>query len=232
MGKSLVSFLQNQSQPVWDSLCHTRTPHLPPHAPCPPRNALPHAPLFPHAITPSPAFPALRGQPGARRRPPPLRPKQHPAAAISAWPQPCPGCPGHPLHPLVLTCGGAGTLLFGLPCALPGPAVGVYKGPGRNFWKVEKKVLQKMPGEGEEGEDPGEHSRPPPMAARARPFCCCGAGGPAGSGGRAVPRSAGAAAARPRQGPAAGPGVPGQQRGCSAFRGLGTIFIESRRDFG
>lgn len=110
---------------------------LSPNSPHPTAAYPPYTPSS-HAIT----FPRFLCPARRLQDPPKSTPHPHPAA-IPALSPPCqPGVPS-------LTCG-VGTRLCSAPCAPPGPAEGVYKGPGRNFWKVGK-TLSKMLGRERKG---------------------------------------------------------------------------------
>lgn len=129
-------FLKNP-EPAHGTVC-IPVPHFHPlHCSLP----LPRTP-FSHSITLPPIFffPARRLQDPKISSPPhTLLQSQLGLHPVS------PGSPGSP----PLTCG-VGTRLCSAPCAPPGPAEGVYKGPGRNFWKVGK-TLSKMPGRERKG---------------------------------------------------------------------------------
>lgn len=159
----LMAFLKKKKKThtagLWGSLDPTPLPTQPPSPPC-------------NTPPPPAAFPAPGGgQPG-----PPKNtgsPLQSQLGHIPAWQRSCePGLPPFPppttplyrymyfIFIFFFYLRGWGAALLDSPCAPHGPAVGVYKGPGRNFWKVGKNLAKKKNSWGGRGRGGSEEAFP------------------------------------------------------------------------
>lgn len=148
--------------------------------------AYPPCTPFSHAITLPPAFLPSQEDAGSQNTP-------HPSAISARSPPASPGSPGSP----PLTCG-VGTRLCSAPCAPPGPAEGVYKGPGRNFWKLGKPSKNARGGRGRGGSVPAL-SRPAANGRECRPRAAEGGSGCMGGCALSPPAGVpGTAPARPQ----------------------------------